>query len=399
MALILTRSPFFVYKAPSYDSGLLKLEIGTFNCGDGFSVEKTFNLDFRNATRIDISPLINDYIAVDGLVDGTSYFTELSNSVSIKYVKTTLSRTLSGVPQADVINTYLATAGYLYSVDSYNKDFSSDLVDNCYYAGSSDIIYKLDDSNVRIPLLSAENNLSANTCAGGIGVTKVVYVYYMKDGEIIETDTIVFNNENNWEQFVIASSFDTSSYRDRVEGEGGIVESTFCSNKFFRDKVLNDVDNIRLVLDGNIKDIEVVTVSECKYKPYRVTFANRFGVPEDLWFFKRSSTSMTTQKETYRSNSITRYTSSQPVKTFSDFNVNARERLLVNSGWVDERLNESFKQLMLSQEIVIYDYNENKTYQVNIATSDLRFKDHVTDKVINYEIEFEIAHEVINNVG
>ena len=62
-------------------------------------------------------------------------------------------------------------------------------------------------------------------------------------------------------------------------------------------------------------------------------------------------------------------------------------------------MNESFRQLMLSEDVELYDFDTKETYSVNIITSDLTFKTHLNDKVINYEIEVEFAHEVINNVG
>jgi hypothetical protein len=87
------------------------------------------------------------------------------------------------------------------------------------------------------------------------------------------------------------------------------------------------------------------------------------------------------------------------VKTYNHFNVNGRETLVMNSDWVDERMNESFKQMMLSENLELYDFDEKKTYNINVVSDELQFKTHVNDKLINYEITVEFAHEVINNVG
>ena len=83
----------------------------------------------------------------------------------------------------------------------------------------------------------------------------------------------------------------------------------------------------------------------------------------------------------------------------SHFNVNGKEKIVLNSGFVEEEMNEAFRQLLLSEEVTLYDYKENKTYNVNLGTSELQYKQHINDKLINYTIEFEFAHEVINNVG
>ena len=93
------------------------------------------------------------------------------------------------------------------------------------------------------------------------------------------------------------------------------------------------------------------------------------------------------------------YSSGDGIKTMNDFNVNGKEKITLNSGFVDEEMNEAFRQLLLSEEVTLYYYKENKTYNVNLGTSELQYKQHVNEKLINYTIEFEFAHEVINNVG
>lgn len=175
---------------------------------------------------------------------------------------------------------------------------------------------------------------------------------------------------------------------------------------FFDDREIFDYDEIVLGANGTNKVIKVNTVSACKYKPYRATFLNKYGAEEDLWFFKRSDVSMSVQKETFRPSSIGRYNASTgfnlntpAVKTYADFNINARESIRLNTDWIDEKLNESVKQMMLSDYIRLWDFEDDKIYHVNIKSTDLRFKTHVNDKLINYEIEFDFAHEVINNVG
>lgn len=396
MALILTRSPHF-FDCKDYDDGaLLKVEIGNTSLS---TIYETYTVNFRNSKLIDISPLINDYFTQDNYewlttgsgsaYTGTAYTTELG-------VRTTLSGEKIGVAQADVIETHVATQGYLYSTDPYNgvvdfftgADMNDILEQNGGYAGSSDIVYKLDDHNLRLPVYNGEDSY---------------------------TITAVFRKSGQDDVIKTAASYsvesDGNSYLSRVEDGSNYtdyptVEDTFCSNKFFRLNVMEDFDQVILSTStGYVKVIDVITKEECKYNPYRVTFKNRWGIEEDLWFFKRSFKELSIEKESYRSNSIKAYNSgyfgnsTDKVKTFVDFNVNGRERITLNSDWVDERLNESFRQLMLSEEITLYDFKENKTYNVNIVTSDLRFKDHITDKLINYEVQFEFAHEVINNVG
>ena len=395
MALILTRSPYFV-DCKDYDDGaILTLEIGNTSLS---TIYETYTINFRNSKLVDISPLINDYFSQDTytwLTTGSGSAYTSSVDPTELGVRTTLSGEKSGVAQADVVETHVATKGYLYSTDPYNgivdfftgDDMSDILEKNAGYAGSSDIVYKLDDHNLRLPIYDGEKSYTVTAVfrkSGSDDIIKTAVNY------IVETDG--------------------DSYLSRVMSSNYVdsptVENHYCVDKFFRLNVMEDIDEVILSTStGFVKVIEVVTKSECKYRPYSVTFRNRWGMLEDLWFFKRSVKSISIEKESYRSNSIKLYNSgrfsnsTENIKTFTNFNVNGRERITLNSDWVDERLNESFKQLMLSEEITLYDFKEDKTYNVNISTSELSFKDHVTDKLINYEVEFEFAHEVINNVG
>ena len=402
MALILTRSPYFVSRGSLDDGASLVVEIGYYG-GLGFATEKTYTFNYRNAHLIDIAPFIDDYLS-DTFSWITSGYQSDRGLDYLKYVRTTLSGEVSGVAQADVVSEYFASKGYLYSTDEYNEDLTQKLVDNCYYAGSSDVIYKLDDSQLRFPLMSTDQTLIAGDTGRSVDIT------YKNNGEVVKSTTENFLANSSSSNYTFKEELQAfglyDSYERRVKGFGGVLEDSKCLQDFFRDREIFDYDEIVLAANGTNKVIKVNTVSECKHKPYRVTFLNKYGAEEDLWFFKRSDISMVVQKETFRPSSIGRYNASTgfdyntpAVKTYSDFNINARESIRLNTDWVDEKLNESIRQMMLSDYIRLWDFTEDKQYHVTVKSSDLTFKTHVNDKLINYEIEFDFAHEVINNVG
>lgn len=407
MALILTRSPYFVSREDLDNDAALKLEIGTYIDGDTFEISKTYNLAFRNAYLMDISPLVRDYLAssYSWSSSASGGYVDTSSGERVRYIRITLSGSKNGVAQADVVDEAYISDGYLYSTDDYNKDFSTELQEKSYYAGSTNLVYKLDDSDIQVPLVNTVNDL----ISGGVINSETVTATYYKNDEIKGSRSVLLDNEFSYYGYAVISSVEggsdfggnnNTSYRFRVEADGGVYEESQCLNKFFRQEKIQDFDKILLSNEsGNVHEIRVKTVEECKHKPYRVSFLNRFGVMEDLWFFKRSDSMISINKEMFRGNSIGSYNAGDGVKTMQQFNVNGYEKITLNSGFVEEEMNEAFRQLLLSEEITLYDYKENKEYNVNIATSELQYKQHVNDKLINYTIEFEFAHEVINNVG
>jgi hypothetical protein len=394
MALILTRSPYFVSREDLDDNAVVTLEIGYYDIDlGGLNTQKTYTLNFRSSYLMDISPLLRDYLGnnYEYSAFSGSYIDTISGD--IVSVRVTLSGEKNGVAQSDVVTSYFVTDGYLYSTDEYNEDFSSKLKENCYYTGSTDLVYKLDDSDLSLSFLATDVDIFTSNS------TETVTINYKKDGEVVKSDSVSFDYDyTSFSRRKVYSS-NTVSYLQRVELDSGVLESNNCLDNFFDEFKTQDYDEVMLVLGNNIKVIKVKTIEECKYKPYRVTFLNRYGLDEDLWFFKRSDTSISINKEMFRGNSVGMYNAGDGVKTMQHFNVNGYEKITLNSGFVEEEMNEAFRQLLLSEEVTLYDYRENKEYNVNIATSELQYKQHVNDKLINYTIEFEFAHEVINNVG
>ena len=81
---------------------------------------------------------------------------------------------------------------------------------------------------------------------------------------------------------------------------------------------------------------------------------------------------------------------------FIDFNINGKTKLKVNSGFVDQSMNETFKQLLLSERVWKF---ENDTFiPLNVSSSSLEYKTRQKDRLINYEIEFEYSYNEVNSI-
>lgn len=136
---------------------------------------------------------------------------------------------------------------------------------------------------------------------------------------------------------------------------------------------------------------------EPKYSPNKVTFINKFGVQQDLYFFKKSVEKMMTKKESYKSYNISNGNFSRTEHTSRDYNITSNESISLSSGFVPEDYNEVFKQLLLSEKVWITN-EDNLTYPVNIKTSDISYKTNLNDKLIEYTMEFEKSYNTINSI-
>lgn len=154
--------------------------------------------------------------------------------------------------------------------------------------------------------------------------------------------------------------------------------------------------------------INIVRVDCTRYGDgNKITFVNKFGGLQDLWFFLKSVKATTSTKETYNANTISTSTGSAtysvnaPTKTV--FNKTANQKIRLSSGYYPEGANPFFEELLLSDQVWLtqpdpYDPSTEQVVPVIITTSSFTYKTSLNDKLIEYTMEFDMAFDYINNV-
>jgi len=201
-------------------------------------------------------------------------------------------------------------------------------------------------------------------------------------------------NSNNYETMVLRAKYNGSTVQTK--------NISFYSDTSSVNQKVNftptNIDEIAITTSHGTKSINVETISECKYSPFRLTFLNKYGVEEDLWFFKRSSKTIEVTSEDFRANQFKERSAGLTTRSMREYNKNATEKMVLNSGFVKEELNESFKQLMLSEEVTMFDFDNSTEFAIKITSSSLEFKTVVNDKLINYTINVEFSNNTIDNI-
>jgi hypothetical protein len=148
---------------------------------------------------------------------------------------------------------------------------------------------------------------------------------------------------------------------------------------------------IEIVFNGVTTTLLIT--DECRYTPIDIAFQNKEGALQIFTFFKAKSESMSTTNEEFETDR------GQPLAgnhQYVKYNVQGKSKFKVNSGFVAEALNETFKQMLLSERVWMY---ENEIFTpLNIASKSIEYKTRQKDRLINYEIEFEYAFNEINNI-
>ena len=163
----------------------------------------------------------------------------------------------------------------------------------------------------------------------------------------------------------------------------------------------NIVDQIKVSDSNGDHFVTVKTIEECKFEPKKVTFINKFGALQDMYFFKKSVEKINVSKESYKANIIdsgNSYSKSNHINR--EFNVSGNESISLSSGFLNEDYNEVFKQLLLSEKVWITGIKSGveQTLPINVITSNMTFKTSLNDRLVEYTLDFAYSFNIINNI-
>ena len=377
MSKINVRSPYFInISAYGLASVELKLYIysGTQTSSRPatatytLSADAILNAGSPNVASFEVAELVRDYIS------NTFNDTYSSDTLWVDY--TTQQTNTSGTTGSVSAFTQLtAFDGYGYFEDGANPQNAQTVLQ------SNKTIYKYSDEPLRLPA----------------HITTSTEFTFLQDGSSVYSTTLsTTTSSSSTIRYVSSETTGIQSWQDRVEEDGGTIESLDCVKDFLGEADLYGVDTIYVNNGSTVEVYKVENIEECKYNPYKVTFINKFGALQDLWFFKRANLSLSTKNEEYTANTMSEgsYSINRASKTI--FNKRGTEMLKLNTGFYPESYNEIFRQLSLSEEVWIK--YEGQTLPIIVKTTSLNYKTSINDKLINYTMDVEFAFNKINNI-
>jgi hypothetical protein len=173
------------------------------------------------------------------------------------------------------------------------------------------------------------------------------------------------------------------AYNDRVKTDGGTVEGLNCLCEALQ--ALGEVDDTTAV------DFEVIC--EPKYEPYQIQFVNKYGMSDYITFFKKSTERGDfTQDQYQKSIYADAYTDVNYVNgKYQSFNINSRNTLTLNTGFVDESYGEVMEEILMSEKVAIYEGGQWVAVVPNRGSID--YQKSINDKTINYTMSFTYAFD------
>lgn len=130
---------------------------------------------------------------------------------------------------------------------------------------------------------------------------------------------------------------------------------------------------------------------DCLYTPIKCTFINSKGGWQYLTFFKARTDSYDVKSKGF--NLLADAVDYNPLRgQKKEFNFDLKQSVKLNTGWVDENTIELLVELLSSETILL----DNEP--VTLKDKSLQKKTRLRDKMINYEMNFEYAFNLINDV-
>ena len=354
--MILARSPYYVVSQPLLtNQPFININLKIWR-GDKTNDEPTANtarftiqkpLDSVNKLSKNIAPYIRDFFN-----EGINIFQPGTQTQDSQVWVKTIIESFGGIPEK--INIDYAVEGYSTYIDGSN--YSKQGILQNYKIDKS--IKKVLDSGITIVALNYDQEV-------------IVKTFNKQNQQITSNNLQVFKQSSTQVKYLV---LDNDLYDSEIE-------------------VLVLGTNQNAVIDRFYYDV----VCENKFEPHNIVFKNKYGAFENIYFFKNATESLKIENEEYQANMINTDGSYDSTKhQFKYYNTNTKKSLKLTSGFVDEAMNENFKQLMNST--VVFLQTDNRLIPLNVKTTSKEFKQEQVDQKISYDFEFEFAFNEINTM-
>lgn len=279
-----------------------------------------------------------------------------------------------------LVGSAIAFNGYGYFEDGINPQLSNDVL-----ISNTTIFHNCNSATekIHIPLLT-----------GSDGATEVTY---------LDEYDVVIRRETVTKDTVTKITADTTDYTaDTTSLTADTYYLKTVSSEVTEEiEVPENTNTIEILLaDGTVKTLYVKCIDCSKYDPYKVSFVNKFGVVQELWFDKKRTDNLDVSKDSYKRNILAIATTgvdySLNTSQTTPHNVIGNERIIMNTGFVTEDHNEVIQQLMLTESAWIHE--EGFVTPIIPRTTSFTYKTTTDDKLINFTVEFDYAFDTINNI-
>tara|TARA_R100000654_G_scaffold35508_1_gene60981 strand:+ start:2804 stop:3922 length:1119 start_codon:yes stop_codon:yes gene_type:complete len=155
--------------------------------------------------------------------------------------------------------------------------------------------------------------------------------------------------------------------------------------------------SVDIVTGGSTETIEIEEQDCNRFTNLPIVFVNKSGALQQVNFFLKSIESVNVQKDEFKSSTLTTgATYSINNHQYRNRNINSRETIILNTGYVDDSYNQVIEQILTSKRCWIF---QNSQYLPVIPQDqNVTFKTSLNDRLANYTMTFKYAFDKINTI-
>ena len=254
---------------------------------------------------------------------------------------------------------YLAYDGYSLFTEGINKT-----IGNKSFLISGDTIYRPTDASITLPV-------NVDRIDIGDGWTYEFYANGVLQGSEVTGTAKGTNTANMISYITVSTSYDeVRVYRSPASlGQRTLLGTAY------------------------IKDLNCT-----KHESVKVSFYNRFGAVQDLYFTGKTTESINVTGEEYKANNIdfSSLTYNVAKHQYNQYDKQGKRSVQLSTGYVNEDYNAWVEELMLSEKV--WFTLDSTLYPAKPKTSSQTFKTRLNDSLVAYTIDFDFAFDQIQNI-
>jgi hypothetical protein len=214
--------------------------------------------------------------------------------------------------------------------------------------------------------------------------------FTIEEGSIFESFVVEPIGTTNKFLFPIVTNTTNKTIRWTDLYNGATVSETLTANKIYSVNGARYANGTKLEFLNNsggvVNTWTFLPQCECKYEPIEIQYLNTYGALISTWFYKANKQEFSVENSEFKNFQNV----AEPFyvgKQRQIFNTIGREKITVNSGWVNESYGQVIKDILMSEWLLV-----NDKY-ANIDTKSIEIQQNINNGLINYQLSFTYSND------
>ena len=221
-------------------------------------------------------------------------------------------------------------------------------------------------------------------------------VFTIEEGSIFTSFSVAPNGLTNKFLFPLITNATNKTIRWTDLYNGATATEVLTANKLYSINGARYANGTKVEFLNNSSGVvntwTFLPQCECTYEPVKVQYLNTYGALITTWFYKANKQEFSVENSEFKrfQNVDSNFYIGKQRQTF---NTSGRERITVNSGWVDESYSQVIKDILMSENTIIFQESMIDFAYANIDTKSIEIQQNINNGLINYQLTFTYSND------